>query len=73
MHFITYNKISNANSALICAYLTKAILVLSMPSALCLLFGEGIVRYLKGELGKESRGITAVIDASGVSSFFGRF
>ena len=73
MEVITYNRINNFDQVLVCALLSKAIAVLAIPAALCLLFGESFLKYLKGELGKESRSITALMDISGTTSFIGRF
>lgn len=73
MEVIAYNRINNFDQVLICAVLTKAIAILAIPAALCLLFGESFLKYLKGELGKESKGISGLLDISGAVSFIGRF
>lgn len=73
MEVIAYNRINNFDQVLICATLTKAIAVLAIPAALCLLFGESFLKYLKGELGKESRSLVGLMDISGTISFIGRF
>lgn len=73
MEVIAYNRLNNFDQVLVCAALLKAIAVLAIPAALCLLFGESFVKYLKGELSKESKGLVGLMDISGTTSFIGRF
>ena len=61
------------STELICAVLVKIISVLALPAALCLLFGESFIKYLKGELTQENKGILGLMDIAGTISFVGRF
>lgn len=73
MDFVAYARINNYNEPLVCYYLIKFIAILSIPATISLLFGGSLLKYLRGESGKTSVGIIALMDISGAVSFVGRF
>lgn len=73
MEVIAYSEINNFNETLVCSYLIKCIFVLAAPAGLMLLFGESFAKFIKGEVSKESKGVTGLMDISGTVSFVGRF
>ena len=73
MDFVICTRINNFNEPLICYYLIKVIMVLSLPATLSLLFGGSFIKYLRGESSKVGKGITTLMDISGTASFVGRF